>query len=517
MASTFTDNFQLEKQGVGDNVDTWGDPTLNSNVIARIDAALGATTAIALVSSPVTLTQAQWRSKCIKLTGTISANIVISLPLSVNSVGSATAVGGEFIIDNQTTGAYTITVKTAATASTGVEVPQGFRSTLYSDTVNVTYSDDQSRSTIQTYAGNPNGSVAGTAGSSTTPASMLYDRSNGILYVCTTTGDATTAVWTAINGPIQEPQGYLTTSSNVNNVVITGDAIGATTLYYTPYNGNSCPLFNGTVFVPFVFTQQSLALTASQAAAGLYDVYGFLDGSTFRIGFGPSWAAGSGGSVTAGSCVRGTGVGGAAIQRQNGLWVNTAVMTMTNGVTTYSVAALRGTVLATVFIDSTQGQVTCHRTYGQSRKWGVWNFYNRMPVFLKAGDPNATWTGVDTSGVWRPANNNSANSFTYLCGLQEEVLYSSLAQIIKLVSTSGIAGIGMGLNSTSSPSGMRLQQTFSMSSATSFQTMQTPILTSAPLLGVNVITALEEGSTGAANTQFFGTENSMVLQGQWRA
>jgi putative ABC transport system permease protein len=35
-------------------------------------------------------------------------------------------------------------------------------------------------------------------------------------------------------------------------------------------------------------------------------------------------------------------------------------------------------------MDGTNGQVTCHRSFGQSRKWGLWNAYNRRPLYLKA-------------------------------------------------------------------------------------------------------------------------------------
>lgn len=49
-----------------------------------------------------------------------------------------------------------------------------------------------------TYAGNPNGNVAGTAGSGTIPSSVVWDRTNDILYVCTTSGNAASAVWTQV-------------------------------------------------------------------------------------------------------------------------------------------------------------------------------------------------------------------------------------------------------------------------------------------------------------------------------
>jgi len=50
-----------------------------------------------------------------------------------------------------------------------------------------------------TYAGNPNGHVAGNAGNpGTTFPSMLWDTTDDLLWICTATGTATTAVWTAM-------------------------------------------------------------------------------------------------------------------------------------------------------------------------------------------------------------------------------------------------------------------------------------------------------------------------------
>jgi len=65
VASTYTPNLELELQGLGDHVDTWGDPTLNQNVFDRIDGAMGDVLSVALSSSNVTLTLAQWRSQTI--------------------------------------------------------------------------------------------------------------------------------------------------------------------------------------------------------------------------------------------------------------------------------------------------------------------------------------------------------------------------------------------------------------------------------------------------------------------
>ena len=48
----------------------------------------------------------------------------------------------------------------------------------------------------QIYAGNPNGHVAGNAANGTTPPSLCWDTTDSVLWVCTTTGAASAAVWT---------------------------------------------------------------------------------------------------------------------------------------------------------------------------------------------------------------------------------------------------------------------------------------------------------------------------------
>lgn len=54
---------------------------------------------------------------------------------------------------------------------------------------------------FQAYAGNPNGFVAGNAGAvGGSGASTVYDITNHTVYVCTTTGDAGAALWTAVTG-----------------------------------------------------------------------------------------------------------------------------------------------------------------------------------------------------------------------------------------------------------------------------------------------------------------------------
>lgn len=73
----------------------------------------------------VTLTAAEAGSGTIVLTGAITANISVIVP----------AVAAKWVIRNSTTGAFTLTVKTAA--GTGVAVTQGVATFLYCDGTNV--------------------------------------------------------------------------------------------------------------------------------------------------------------------------------------------------------------------------------------------------------------------------------------------------------------------------------------------------------------------------------------------
>ena len=54
------------------------------------------------------------------------------------------------------------------------------------------------------YAGNPNGNVAGSASASGVPPSMVWDSTNGLVWICTGSGSAATATWAA-QAPLNSP------------------------------------------------------------------------------------------------------------------------------------------------------------------------------------------------------------------------------------------------------------------------------------------------------------------------
>lgn len=113
MASTFTTNLNLELQGTGDNSGTWG-TVLNNAALAVIDQVLGGVQSISLAGGDVTVTTNQSQNNAIFLTGALPANRNLTFP----------AIGRTYFIVNNTTGAFTVTLR-AGVPSTTVEIPQG--------------------------------------------------------------------------------------------------------------------------------------------------------------------------------------------------------------------------------------------------------------------------------------------------------------------------------------------------------------------------------------------------------
>lgn len=514
-----TDNYNFPLIATGAEVGTWGG-VLNNGIFTPVDSVLGASLAVSVTVADVNLTVSQFQHAVFILSGALTGNRSIVVPLSPNS--ATVACGGKFIVVNGTSGGYNVTVKTIASGSTGVTVPQGFACALYSDGTNVNYDNTGLPAVIQAYAGDPNGFVAGTAGSVNTPVSMVFDYTNLVLYACTTTGVAAAAVWTntaASGAPLPTPEGYLTLVSNTP--IITSDATAATVVYYTPYLGAAAAIHNGTTIIPYRFSQLSLTLTASQAASNIYDIFLAYNGGTPVIGTGPSWVAGTSGSITAGACARGTGVGGTAISRAtpSGLWVNTASIQLIwntgSGNTTITVGAGQGVFLGSIFMDGSAGQVTCNRSYGPSRKWGVSNAYNTAPTFLKAGDSTPSWNY--NSATYRPANGATTNSLTIFSCLATEVYdLAYMDRILPAVTSGAITSVGIGYNSTTTTSGTIGYY----GTAAASNSQGTPITRylAPPALGINVITALESVPSpgGATNQVFYGTESNMMLSATWR-
>lgn len=122
-----TTNLSLNQPAY--NSSAWDVP-LNANETI-LDAAFGNTTSVALTNSNVTLTSSQMQAMRIVFTGSISANISVTIP----------AIGGRWTFYNNTSGSYTITLLSAG-AGTSLVLQQGYNTTAYSDGTNIKLAND---------------------------------------------------------------------------------------------------------------------------------------------------------------------------------------------------------------------------------------------------------------------------------------------------------------------------------------------------------------------------------------
>ena len=137
MASTYTTNIRLTKQGDGDNPNSWG-LILNNEVIDLVDSAIAAYTTISCSSADVTLTESngaadQSRSAMLEFVGTVSSNINIIVPTKSKF----------YIVNDQTVrqSSSSITVKTAS--GSGATVDASAAGIFFSDAVSVYSMNDR--------------------------------------------------------------------------------------------------------------------------------------------------------------------------------------------------------------------------------------------------------------------------------------------------------------------------------------------------------------------------------------
>jgi hypothetical protein len=108
MASTYTNRLGLEKQGDGENPNSWGS-ILNTNVIDLIDDAIAGYEVVSVSSTGITLsdnngTTDQSRNAALEFAGTLTANVTITIPSEEKT----------YFVRENTTGSFAVQMKTAA-------------------------------------------------------------------------------------------------------------------------------------------------------------------------------------------------------------------------------------------------------------------------------------------------------------------------------------------------------------------------------------------------------------------
>ena len=271
------------------------------------------------------------------------------------------------------------------------------------------------------------------------------------------------------------------------------DATVQSVIYYTPYNGNQIPIYDGSVFVNKIFASDlTMTLEATNNLSGkLYDIFAFMDGATLRLGAAPAWT-----NDTTRS---------AAITRVNGLWVNNAIVTLTNGATSYaSIPANRATYLGTVYCTANAQTAMMFKPSGaaggSANILGLYNAYNRVDISSEENDSTASW--AYTTAAWRASNNNANNSITFIDGLQQSFIRTEFLQ--RTVGAGDGTHRGINLDSTSAAPN---RQAFGISNASNIS--DASVETFNPQLGKHYIQAMEYGN--ASNSQYGGVNYNLRL------
>lgn len=241
---TTTTYLELEDQATGSNNNTWGD-VLDANM-AILEQAIARYTAIATTGGTTTLTSSQNRYPIIRLTGTLASNATITVKTQEKN----------WIVINNTTGAFTVTVKTSA--GTGKTIPRGRAVKLYCDGTNVEYARDRDIPAAQ--AGGTVDAITATFEPPTTSAELQ----DGTLWIVEAAG-ANTSTTPTFN---PDATGALTIKKYGGQALAAGDirAAGHKLLLCYDATGGHVELLNPTVSLSGYAPLASPTFTGTPAA-----------------------------------------------------------------------------------------------------------------------------------------------------------------------------------------------------------------------------------------------------------
>jgi hypothetical protein len=209
--------------------------------------------------------------------------------------------------------------------------------------------------------------------------------------------------------------GRLTLETGV--AISTSDQTAKTTLYFTPYRGNTIALYDGTKWVNYKFSELSIAVPATTST--MYDVWVYNNSGVLALEL-TAWTN---------DTTRAT-----ALATQDGVYVKTG-STGRRYVGSFRTTAVSG------------------QTEDSLAKRYVWNYCNRvLRGMSNAAETTNSWTY--TTATYRQANANTANQLDYVMGVSEDIVSASVFgtassdQAINLVKIS----VGVGVDSTSTNS-----------------------------------------------------------------
>jgi hypothetical protein len=278
------------------------------------------------------------------------------------------------------------------------------------------------------------------------------------------------------------PQGRLTLQSATP--VMTATQASKNTIYYTPYVGNTLPLYNGSTFASTLFNEISVLTTdttKNPAAIGTNNVNDWFvwnDAGTLRLTHGPDWTNDT------------TRSAGTALVKVNGFWLNN--VSITNGP-----AAQRGTWVGTTRSDASSllnwifGGAAVG---GTAAVFGVFNAYNARRVMTQVIDTVGNFAVGNNQII--PFNNSNNNRVSFVCGLQDN-FFSARFQTQGAAGTGGVLGAGVGYNANTVYSGSYVGHSSTTPGFCGGEYVAQPF-------GFNYFHAMCSMQAGSTNATFYG-------------
>jgi microcystin-dependent protein len=221
MASTYTNRLGLEKQGDGENPNSWGS-ILNTNVIDLIDDAIAGYEVVSVSSTGITLSDSngstdQSRNAALEFAGTLTANVTITIPSEEKT----------YFVRENTTGSFAVQMKTAA--GNALTLSQGINSFIACDGTDIYELD--STTSVNTFTANTL-----TATSITTSILAATDVSTTTLTATSITTSVVDASSITVTGNVSAAE-YYGDGSNLTGISTNSIPSGAV----FPYAGITVP------------------------------------------------------------------------------------------------------------------------------------------------------------------------------------------------------------------------------------------------------------------------------------
>ena len=269
MSSTYSTRIRLEKQGSGENANTWGD-ILNANVIELADEAIAGYAVVSVSAGEEILTANngsvdQSRNATLEIAGTLTANVTVVFPAQEKT----------YFIRENTTGSFNTFLKTAGGTAVGIQ--QGTNIMVATDGTTIVKSGETSVANFTANALTVAGNVS---------AATLITSGNATLNSATVTGNVSVATLVANAATVTGNVGTATVvaSGNITAANFIGNGSNLTGLVtlpsgiVLPYGGTSAP--SGFILAD----GSSLSRTTFAALFAIFGTtYGSASGTTFTV------------------------------------------------------------------------------------------------------------------------------------------------------------------------------------------------------------------------------------------